>query len=810
MLKKFDTLKQLMDEVQGDLTITSSETSNADRYPIRFILFDNFRDCILFIEEMFKILQHLTIHRIDDWMDHEYPDTMITHKALAEMISGLIDQDPSIYRILMLFSELARFYNNEPDWAEFNSLIGTIKGYESTKEGFAQKQRIYIPIIGQEGKMQHFKNDNHSFIWYYQNPDKQQDYRLILTDQTTFGVHGLENKYTIVNSVTQWLGCWKYPELKENIISTSHSIFTHSKYAKPDNAFDYEPCYNAYDFLVKGLQLDFHGIEYRDQEASQWTQLAQMIDVSTTFNFDKFFNEQFGIHDLGNYRVFFEQWFKQKQPFMRWLLTKYYTVKFCNEGYICRVLQDIDSYTDSNFIRAIATKIFQLDNPEDYLEERRIGLKFASEYGVDIAPEVQKYLVEKIKTRAEREGILSALPYLSSSSYEEKALIINWYCCNKIDEEQLKELYPDLFYYLSKTIVSTPETWVLDYIDKYKHAKVRNQYTDEIKAYIDEKNHDELSHFMWTNQFSSTYTLMFNRQDIGQYYWIDGLGIDWIPFIQHLVEERKIDGYYLNEVYIATAKLPTRTDINKADLEKLGGVLLTKIGDIDEVAHTNSSSRSYPKFIIDDLSMLRNAINKFLDEHPNEKIAIVSDHGMTYLSQLRNGLNLSGYKSDHYGRVAERTAVGNIVKDNNYITLADNKTICALRHESLMKKIAINTGCHGGCTPEEQLVPIFVISPNEEAVKWVATQITFDLTQADPIFKVQISGINNIDTPVLEYDGTMYNLSKQANSIYVSDRIELNESATKIQLRVGLQKKEFHVNIKLAATEDDLFNFSSR
>lgn len=805
MFKTFETLDDLMVEVNKDRTIEGEGASTANRFPVRFVLFDNFRDCCSFVNEL-SHLPNLAMQRLEEWMDSDYPDTMLTHLNLEKHIQSLIKENPTEYRIIMPFSELARFYNNTPEKAEFNTLITTIKAFDTSKSGYLARQRVYIPIVGLEGKMQHFRDDNQSFIWYFRNPDRQQDYRLILTDNTTYGVSGLETKYTIAPEVIEWLKCWKYPELKENIISTSHSIFSHRNYAQPDNAFSYCVCHNAYEFLTKGLRLDVDCIEYREEDSIYWDQLAKMVDIEG-FHFDKFFREQFGIYDLSDYNVFYQQWYEHKQPFMRWLLAKYYTYRFCNEGYICRVLNAIDAYNDSTFTKSLSTLIFHLDSPENYLEERLIGLQIAAKNGVEPAPEVQKYLVEQIKDFAQKHGVLSALPYVSCMSTEEKALIIEWYSAGKIDKEQLKSLYPDLYYYLQPTIAETPEPWVLDYIDKYKQAKVQNVYTPDIQNYIASKNANALSHFTWSNKFSTTKTIMSSRVDIGHFVWIDGLGLDWVSFIQQLVKERELDGYYLNETLVATAKLPTRTDINKADIESMSGSLMTKIGDLDEVAHTNSSSRAYPRFIIDDLSMLRKAVNKMLDNHPNEKIAIVSDHGMTYLSQLCEGKNLAGFTSDHFGRVAIHNSKTNPVSDDCYVLIQDKKTVCALRHESLMKKIAYNTGCHGGCTPEEQLVPILIISPTKEAASWIATQRTFDLQESDPVFEVDIIGMNCGTMPMLEYNGKYYSVSLASGTIYRSERIQLDPYVKKVILHIGLQTKEFSITVKMAVQEDDPFAF---
>lgn len=806
MLKTFSNFEELLWTVHADRNIEGEGASTANRFPVRFVLFDNFRDCCMFVEDI-SHLPNINIQRLEDWMDEEYPDVFIPHDKLARKILQLIRANPSEYRIIMPFSEMARFYDNN-EKLEFDALISTVKGFDTEKEGFKHKQRIYIPIVGQEGKMQHFRDDSQSFIWYYHNADRQLDYRLIMTNGTTYGVQGLDSKYNIAGTLTEWLGYWKYPELKQNIISTSRSIFAHKDYAEPDNAFVFCKCENAYQFLTNGLKLDVDCIPYNEDEKVYWDMLATKVNINN-FRFEQFFNEQFGIYNLADYKVFFETWFKHKEPFMRWLLAKYYVQKFCNKGYICRVLQHLEGYSDTEFAKALALTIFSLDEQESYIEERHEGLKQGAKNGMELAPDVQTHLVDKIAEIADKTGILSAIKYISNLSFAEKKQIIEWYRDGKISKEDLLELYPDLYYYLGKTVASAEDTWVLDYMDKYKEAKVKNDYTEDVKNYILTKNQNNVEHFKWANKFSTTKTLLSMRSDIQCYLWIDGLGVDWIPFISQIVKEHESEGYYLNEAYIATAKVPTRTDINKADIQALSGGLFEKKGDLDEIAHT---CRPYPKFIVDDLETIRKTIHKFLLEHPGVKTAIVSDHGISYLSQLLPGYNLKGYKSDHYGRVAETSTLSKtkVVVDDKYdiIKMPDNKTIylCALRHESLMAKIPEGMGCHGGCTPEEQLVPVMIISPEKNVATWRASLKSFEVEEANPVVVYEIVGLNASHTPFIEYNNKNYSLCAKGCT-YTSDRLPLVKDVTKVKLRIGTWEKEDTFTIKMAVVEDDLFDF---
>ena len=554
--------------------------------------------------------------------------------------------------------------------------------------------------------------------------------------------------------------------------------------------------------------MDVDCIPFKEEEIHYWDILASKIDVND-FKFEKFFNEQFGIYNLADYKVFFETWFKNKEPFMRWLLAKYYVHKFCDMGYICRILQHLDGYSDASFAKGLALTIFSLDDQEAYIEERHEGLKQGYKNNLELTPEVQSYLIEKIKEIEAKSGISSAVKYVSFMSFAEKALVIEWYRDGKISKEDILNLYPDLYYYLGKTIASTEDTWVLDYMDKYKEAKVRNIYSDEVRAYIQTKNQNHVEHFKWTNKFSTTRTLLSMRSDIQCYLWIDGLGVDWIPFISQIVKEHESEGYYLNEVYVATAKVPTKTDINKADIQALSGGLFEKTGDLDQIAHT---CRAYPKFIIDDLETVRKAIHKFLIEHPGMKIAVVSDHGISYLSQLLSGHNLKGYRSDHYGRIAETTvqSKSSIVTDEKYeiIKMPDNKTIClcALKHESLMAKIPEGMGCHGGCTPEEQLVPVMIISPEKNVATWRASLKSFEIEEANPIVVYEIVGLDSTQTPFIEYNNKNYALYAKG-CVFTSERLPLVKDVTMVKLRIGTWEKEDTFTIKMAVEEDDLFDF---
>ena len=190
----------------------------------------------------------------------------------------------------------------------------------------------------------------------------------------------------------------------------------------------------------------------------------------------------------------------------------------------------------------------------------------------------------------------------------------------------------------------------------------------------------------------------------------------------------------------------------------------------------------------------------------------MSDHGISYLSQLLPGYNLKGYKSDHYGRIAETTvqSKASIVIDDKYdiINMPDNKTIClcALKHESLMAKIPEGMGCHGGCTPEEQLVPVMIVSPEKNVATWRASLKSFEIEEANPIVVYEIVGLDSTQTPFVEYNNQNYALNAKG-CVFTSERLPLVKDVTMVKLRIGTWEREDTFTIKMAVEEDDLFDF---
>lgn len=800
MNKDFNQLVNLITEVKQDKMIDGANSSMLNRYPIRFVLFDNFADSKKFVKELIA-LGVTKMQKIVDWMKKDHPDQMLTYTELADKIKFYIEENSDSDCIIVPFSELARFYDNHSS-KEFEALIATIKGIETSKTGFSHHQRIYIPMIGQYGKMSKFFTDSQCIMWHLSSSRQEDVFHMILA-YSTYGVRGLGQNFTIVPNITDWLKVWRDDQVKPNIISISKTIYAFANNAQPDNALTYTICRNAYEFLTKGLHLNFGDVAYHREDASNWEKLAEEIDYKD-FSFEKFFNKYFDIYDLADSSIFMKAWFENQEHFKRWLLITYYTKRFCNKGYLCHILKKCCLYNNQELVSVAALDIFEMKQAEECLAERSIILKFAQKNNISLPTDVDDKLRRELENLSIEKGYETALKYISGLSISEKELLIKWTANGHIAINRLNDLFPELYYYMGKSlgINSTQPGWILSYIDAYKNAKLVNQYTPEIKDYINKQNANAITFNKWYNQFRTVRSELSGRKDIDIYYWIDGLGIDWIPFIKYFIEKNKNENVFVNDVIIARSLLPTTTENNKTELLKLSDDNLSKKGDLDSFAHKCSP---YPRYIIDEMKIVESAIKDIVSEHAGKKIAIVSDHGLSYLSQLKQGYNIGGIKSDHNGRCAYKIT-GNLTQDDKYIILEDGNTICALRHESLGTKVPEGQGCHGGCTPEEVLIPIIIISSQRQASEYSISLVDNEISGNNPVLIFRMKGITNLDTPKLIYNKIGYNLNAIGEDKYKTDRLPLQQEINEVEIRIGSYSQKFKIKINLGAEEDDLFD----
>ena len=805
MYKEFGSLEDLYQEIETDKNWTGAESSLRNRYPIRFVLFENFGD----FGEFVQVCQDhdVYVQSIEKWMKEGQDDKLITYSQLAALFESYIKSLPANDFVIAPFSEITRFYDNMR-YAEFDSLLKTIRLIQSPEEAQSGHQRIYVPIIGMQSKVSKFKDDPNIHIWEYHSGTEYDNYHLILTNGTTYGVKGLEERYTLCEDLRHWIALWKNvgAKIKPQIICTSKCIFANSDNAQPDNAFKYTVCNNAFEFLTEGLGINLGKLSLREEDMPYWEELASCIDV-TDFDFDVFVNQRFNTLNLNDENAFVQTWFEYKDTFSRWLLKTYFVWKSGERSYLIRVLENVTSLSTSDLFSQIATHIFDEPLDEASIGQRLSLLKEAKRQHVQIKSLAEQKVKAKLSAMAAdpERGPLFAMKYMSPLTLSEQCLMVEWVGQGKVEKNDIKNLFPELYAYLLPSSIKTGKGngWTNEYFQEYCLSKVGNQETGSLAKKLKELNGSQVSFETWRDGFKTVKTLMHNRQDIDIYYWIDGLGVDWIPFMTQVIDKHKADGVFLNEIYVAASELPTVTSVNKTKLDELANGKLEKIGDVDKFAHTQ---KTYPAYLVKEFRIVEDAISKVLSLYNGKKIAFVSDHGISYMAQFGAGLNLAGVETDHAGRCGHWLK-GSAQTDNNYIVLDDGQTLCSLNNNSLSAKTPMGQGAHGGATPEEVLVPIIIVSNQKNANAYSAKLQSSEIVASSPVVRYTIKGLSSIDTPFVTYNDVDYALHNIGGDVYESERLNLVNTSTRIILHIGDFKQTDNLSINTGAQEDDLFGF---
>lgn len=784
-----------------DKNIANVGIASANRYPIRFVLFETFCDFYKFVHKCAE--NKIQVIGIEKWLDEHNSDIFPTYSTLSRRINEYIDKANGQDAVITPFSELARFYCNE----EFNSLVKTIRLKEANYKSQKKHMRIYIPLIGMQNKLDAFKEDNAIHVWEYVAPVAEKQYRLILCKCFNFNNILEKDQYSLCQSLKDWVALWKQgSKVNSNIICSSKTLFNISGNARPDNAFDYTICHNAFELLRDGLKIIPQSIQLIPAELPYWENLASEIKDIQSFSLDSFILNRFNVLRLKE-AEFMQFWFKSNAAFSRWLLKIYYLTNFCEDKYLCRALTQCETTHTSELFEKLALLIFDDEYDNIKVEERRVLLSTGMEYGAKISEQAETNLKGKLIKIAESPefGYLEALKYVTTLTETEKQLLVIWLGEEKISRDSIKSLLPDLYAYTAPIPrdMFAGAAWLEEYFNEYRFSKIANSLSSELSALIHSHNGSTASFETWKNEFKTVKTILSHRSDVEVYYWIDGLGIDWLPFINQVIEEHQGDGVFLNEVCIGTAQLPTTTSVNKAILESLPHARLKKIGDLDEFAH---SHKQYPDYLCDELKLVRQAIEHALSLYNGKKIAFVSDHGISYMAQHGKAFKLASAIGEHSGRCATWKQP-RIPQDKKYIITDDEKMICSLSHNSLTDKTPYGIGAHGGATPEELLVPIFIVSGQKNKSNYTAVLLQHSVTINTPIVRYKIKGTisNTLDVPVVEYNGNTYPLHNVGKNVFESEKLNLVQSSNKVTIVIGDFSQTDTISVETGVYEEDIF-----
>lgn len=683
-IQSFASVEELLNEIKKDSQSTAVLNR---RYAVRFIMLDNFNLYQEFIKEMTK--SDVEIFNLEQLVDTNDKDSWITIDALVDAIKSLKRKV-----VVSPFSEIVRFYKDN----KFKALFEGISLFESEDTS----TRIYIPLIGLKHRFENFLNtfsriEESQPVWAVYCA-KSQPVEIYLVPNN----FPCPNSINCLNNVYEWLVFWKTHAPTERILCLSETLNTYSKYAQPDNIFDIRTIKNAFEFITQFLNIQID-VEYKANDEYFWAQLLSLIDCKkcSAFSFKAFVEGHFNVRQLSIQNLLNKWASIDTTEFDRWLLKHYYLQFIADNEYLNGIILDCVDYSALRLFREIALSIFVDTNSRSQIIERNTLLNlFSNQYKL---PESDLSEMKEQILEIEKSDIDKAI-FLCSGRFDfEKELFIGWYKAGKLSLSKLQNIYPDLAAYMNDLKL---DSWVNTYIQAYKKAKIENKYTDEIKRIMADKNANENSFYEWynSNEFELSKELLAKEKPDKVVYWIDGLGIEYLSLIKEIISK---SNFQIEKLKIAKTGIPSSTDHNKFEE-------VVKIDAIDSYIHNNLYQ--YPQTICKEIEIVKDIFNNILAQPDETTIAIVSDHGLTALSRLVDSKKYIA-KASHEGRYI-KLDTEETIEDTDYIRYkngADNFKV-ALTHASLNTKPVREV--HGGCTPEEILVPFIVVS-NKKTVKTV-------------------------------------------------------------------------------------------
>ena len=506
--------------------------------------------------------------------------------------------------------------------------------------------------------------------------------------------------------------------------------------------------------------------------------------------------------------------------FKRWLIKKYVLHTSFKEEYpyVAVCMEGVSNLNDEYLLpHYIATRLLY-ESPESkdrelFAKERKaVIVDNKTLFQTTITQNDQNWLLDRTKELFRESKNLSVAIDVCTGVFDfEKILLMGWYVHypnnNKLINT-IDSLYPEFKAYITSKKPShlrIDNDWCINYIAAYKNAKLVDKYTDEINHYIAEKNESATTFYKWYYEFENSHSLLaeissnaISKPD--KVYWIDGLGAEFLSYLLYLIEEEKSNMKVIRS-QITRSDIPSSTYHNKFE-----GDNVKKFGALDELAH-DSHLYQYLFTLKEELKVLKDIIHEIIGGSKKQPctVAIVSDHGLSCLSRKAISKKYEG-KFEHEGRYIKTTAQAK--SDPDYL-VHKNETDeefykVALTHSSLSKVPTHQV--HGGCTPEEVLVP-FILLSNKNVLNSIKYEIKLspdDIMLSDP--SVSLTVIPEPKGVTLTCEGKIYEMDRVGTQ-WKTLLQNVTEGTHNIDIKPdGAPSHQFTINIVGISGNSDIDN----
>lgn len=518
---------------------------------------------------------------------------------------------------------------------------------------------------------------------------------------------------------------------------------------------------------------------YEEKDKLYWEEILRSLEnhKGASFSYVSY------VHDVFNKKILnvseiLEEWVKEDATsFHRWLLFHYvlHTKMGEKDSYLKLCMGAVTDMNDArqlpNYIATFILYEMPANKKAEYTQERRMLIKENADFfRTFITDQEQQWLLERTKEIIQKSNNFSNALELCTGVFDyEHILLMGCYAHNQQNKpvkDAVKTIYPEFAAYLKDTKPSSfavDTQWCIEYFHEYKKAKLQDAYIPEIATFITKKNATSKTFYQWYYSFEESHDVLADVSHNSvlcpdKVYWIDGLGAEFLPYLLSLIEEKHSNMKVVRS-QITRTTIPSSTSLNRFDGEKV-----IKYGALDELGH-DAHGYKYLYTLNEELAVLKNIINEIIDTCQKQKttIAIVSDHGLSCLSRKVSSKKYDG-KFEHEGRYIKTSSEAET--DHDYLVHKNEKDEqfykVALTHSSLAKVPTHEV--HGGCTPEEVLVP-FILLSNKNVASSIVYQVKLiesEIMLSNPI--VRLSVIPEPTSVSLTCDGQTYGMKREGTN----------------------------------------------
>ncbi|WP_165846691.1 BREX-4 system phosphatase PglZ [Candidatus Cryosericum hinesii] len=773
-----------------------SENGGDLRYPWRFVFVPTLWGLKPVETELRSCLGE-EFHVVDVTSEQREAESVITSDDVLRLMQKCEAGDQSW--VITGLSEVLRFKSDE----DFEALMRGITECENHGENRTGR-RFYIPLAGLHERFQKLlwnkANRESSGLWPSVWKIDQQIGGVLKV--VLFGQPLDVPAARRINSYKEFLSLWQGEPMAAVLVSSQMVADLYDMAPKdvfPDSAVNISRVSGYEKYLRDVLGVDVP-VSFRNQDVDLWRQFVEDMQVASEPRLQNTLCQRFNVAQFGLTGCLKYWPASASDKYSRWLLR----VGVCTlfpYSYLAKCMRSLEELDSAALMSALLSGAIgeKDDRTPERLKERRDHLDVLTRSAGQSTE-----LPEKLQRGLAGLPPSERMRVLTDTTPWERAQFVLLFADATVPRDlwfdAVEHAFPLLYDYaapLNISGLSEPLSWVNAYFNEYRACCLVDMPSESLRAELARVNTDERAFYEWYYAARKHETAEGLLAQGTRALMVDGMGWEWVPFITRQLHRRGLD---VTDLAPMAAQLPSTTEFNR-----FGSGVVGIDKSPDAVAH--KAPYKYPQTLLEELEVMGTAVE---EQMAQPGTVVLADHGLTVFSRSVAALskyNMEG--QEHEGRCAwlakaEKSCSDFLVHDVlPQEGLRSGPVALSLGYSSLYQ---IGTHlAHGGATPEEVLVPSFIVRLLDEVQKqYEIKQIVEESaeTSRQVVFTVTPEPLSAPKVTVGQKD---IHVSHSADGTW---RIQLPNDAVgsvSVTVAVGTVVVTWMIPVKAGMTERELF-----